>query len=431
MIQKSLQGIAAKAAQDKTYRFRSLARMLTVSFLLWCWTFIRKKAAAGVDNISAKEYEVELQTNVEDIVTQLKGQRYKAKLVKRQYIPKDNGKLRPLGIPAISDKLVQTGAKIILESIYEQDFLPCSYGYRPRTGATNAVEDIYRELQSGRYHYIVEADIKGFFDNIDHEILISMLNQRIDDKSFIRLIRKWLKAGVLDTDGKIICPATGTPQGGIISPVLANIYLHYALDIWFEQIVKVNCVGKAYLCRYADDFVCAFSNKYDAERFYNELAKRLALFNLQLAEAKTNMLRFSKSHRKDKTHFEFLGFEFRWGKSRLGATVLKRRTSNKKLRKAIANFTEWCKANCQKRMSILFGEINAKFRGYYNYYGLVGNSKALGSFFYWAKINLFKWLNRRSQKKSYNWQAFNDLIRHFNLLKPRIIKRPTQLGMGF
>ena len=178
-------------------------------------------------------------------------------------------------------------------------------------GATNAVEDIYKELQSGRYHYIVEADIKGFFDNIDHEILITMLNHRIDDKSFIRLIRKWLKAGVLDTDGQVICPALVPPQGGIISPILANIYLHYALDIWFEQIVKANCVGKAYLCRYADDFVCAFSNKYDAKRFYNELGKRLSLFNLQLAEAKTNMMRFSKSHRKDKTCFEFLGFEFR------------------------------------------------------------------------------------------------------------------------
>lgn len=251
MIQTSLQGIANKAAQNKTYRFRSLARILTVSFLLWCWTFINKKAASGVDKISAKEYEVELKANVEDLVTQMKGNRYKAKWVRRQYIPKDNGKLRPLGIPAISDKLLQTGVKVILETIYEQDFLPCSYGYRPKIGATNAVEDLHKQLRDGKYHYIVEADIKGYFDNIDHEILLDMLNQRIDDRSFSRLIRKWLKAGILDTDDKVICPATGTPQGGIVSPVLANIYLHYALDTWFEQVVKPQSVGRAYLCRYA------------------------------------------------------------------------------------------------------------------------------------------------------------------------------------
>jgi len=431
MIQTSLQGIAAKAARDKTHRFRSLARMLTVGLLQWCWTFINKRAAAGVDKVSAKEYEVNLLANVEDVVTQIKGNRYRAKLVRRQYIPKDNGRLRPLGIPAISDKLLQTGVKVILESIYEQDFLPCSYGYRPRVGATNAVEDLHKELRNGQYHYIVEADIKGYFDNIDHEILVDMLNQRVDDKSFIRLIQKWLKAGILDTDGKVICPATGTPQGGIVSPILANIYLHYALDTWFEQVVIPQSMGKAYLCRYADDFVCAFSNKFDAERFYNELGKRLVMFNLQLAEDKTHIIRFSRFQEKDKTHFEFLGFEFRWGKSRFNKIVLKRRTSPKKLGKAIVNFAEWCRKNCRQRMSILFKDINRKLRGYYNYYGLAGNSKALGSFFYWAKNYLFKWLNRRSQRKSYTWQAFNDLMKHFNLAKPRIIKRPTQLRLGF
>lgn len=252
--------------------------MLTVSFLLWCWRFVNKRAAAGVDFVRATEYEAKLLTNVENLVEQLKGNRYFAALVKRQYIPKDNGKLRPLGIPAVSDKLLQTGAKFILEAIYEQDFLPCRYGYRPKIGAINALEDLNQELRTGQYHYDVPADIKGYFDNIDHEILVNMLNQRIDDKSFIRLIQKWLKAGILDTDGQVICPATGTPQGGIVSPILANIYLHYALDTWFDEVVIPYSVGKAYLCRYADDFVCAFTNKYDAERFYNELGKRLAMF---------------------------------------------------------------------------------------------------------------------------------------------------------
>jgi group II intron reverse transcriptase/maturase len=358
-------------------------------------TFINKKAAAGVDKVSAfevprKEYEENLLANVEDLVGQLKGNQYKAKLVRRQYIPKDGGKLRPLGLPAISDKLVQTGVKVILETIYEQDFLPCSYGYRPRTGAINALEDLYQELRNGRYHYIVEADIRGYFDNIDHEILVEMLNRRIDDKSFIRLIKKWLKAGILDTDNKVICPATGTPQGGIVSPILANIYLHYALDTWFEQTVIPQSRGRACLWRYADDFVCAFSNQYEAQRFYQELGKRLTMFNLQLAEEKTLIIKFSRYQKKDKSHFDFLGFEFKWGKSRFGKRILKRRTSPEKLRKAVINFTKWCKRNCHQRVSILFGEINSKLRGYYNYYGLAGNSKALGSFFLLGESQFIK-----------------------------------------
>jgi len=331
MMQTSLRSIANKAAKEKTYRFRSLARLLTVNMLSWCWSFINKKAAAGVDKISAKAYEKNLHANIANLVERSKSGRYKAKLVKRQHILKENGKLRPLGIPAIEDKLLQTGVKVILESIYEQDFMPCSYGYRPNIGAVNALDDLYKELRYGRYNYVVEADIRGYFDNIDHDILEKMLLMRIDDKKFIRLIKKWLIAGVLDTDGKVISPATGTPQGGIVSPVLANIYLHYALDKWVEHVVVPNSNGQVYLCRYADDFVCAFQYEYDAVRFYNELAKRLAKFNLQLAEEKTNIIRFSRFQSKEKTKFDFLGFEFRWGKSRFGKITLKRRTSPKKL----------------------------------------------------------------------------------------------------
>ena len=265
-------GIAEKAIRDKTCRFRSLARLLTEHFLTWCWTFINKRAASGVDKISAREYETNLQTNVKEIVTRVKEKRYKAKLVRRQYIPYASGKLlRPLDISAIDDKLLQTAVKIIMEAIYEQDFLPCSYGYRPYRGAQDAITDISNALTYGRYNYIVEADIKGYFDNIDHKILLDMLSLRIDDKVFTGLIRKWLKAGILDTDGQVINPDTGTPQGEIISPILANIYLHYALDIWFEQEVKPSCRGQAYLCRYADDFICAFQYEVDAKRFYNTL----------------------------------------------------------------------------------------------------------------------------------------------------------------
>ena len=430
-IQTSLQGIATKAAREKTYRFRSLARMLSVDFLLWCWTFINKKAAAGVDKVSAKEYEENLLANIEDLVAQCKENRYRAKLVKRQYIPKGKDKLRPLGMPAISDKLLQLGVKVILESIYEQDFLACSYGYRPKKSATDAVEEVYNVLREGQYCYIVKVDIKSYFDNIDHDKLIDMLNQRVDDKSFLRLIRKWLKAGILDTDDKIICPETGTPQGSILSPILANIYLHYALDLWFEQEVKLNSMSKASLWRYADDFICAFTSQQDAQCFYNQLVKRMAMFNLQLAEDKSHIIEFCQYQNRNNRSFDFLGFEFRWGKSRFGRKILKKRTAPKKLKQSIVNFANWCRKNYHQRISILFANINSKLRGHYNYYGLVGNFKALGSFFYWVKIVLLKWLNRRSQRKSYTWQAFNDLIKHFNLQKPRIIKRPTQLKLSF
>jgi len=424
--QTSLRGIANKAAVQKTYRFRSLARLLSENFLLENWKSINKGAASGMDNVSAREYEKNLQGNIENLVESLKGNRYKAKLVKRHYIPKANGKMRPLGIPAIDDKVLQSGVKAILEAIYEQDFLPCSYGYRPRRGPKDAVRDLYRELSRGKYNYIVEADIKGYFDNIDHDHLLNMLALRIDDKRFLGLIRKWLKAGILDTDGQVLHPETGTPQGGIVSPVLANIYLHYALDLWFETFVKPHCRGEAYLCRYADDFICAFQFESDAKDFYSNLGQRLGQLNLQLAEDKTHTIKFSRFQGKEKTYFEFLGFEFRWGKSRAGKTTLKTRTARKKLRSSIKDLAKWCKGNRHKKVSVIFKEVNAKLRGYYNYYGMSGNSESLSTFFYYAKRNLLKWLNRRSQRRSYNWQGFNALMKHFGLEVPRIVVNPIQ-----
>lgn len=216
--QTSLRGIAERATKDKACKFKSLARMLTEHFLTWCWSLLNKKAAPGVDKVNAKEYEANFQTNIKNLVESVKNRCYKAKFVLRKYIPKADGKLRPLGIPAINDKLLQTGVKIIMEAIYEPDFLPCSYGYRPNRGPQDAIKDISKTLTYGHYHYIVEADIKGYFDNIDHDILMDMLSLRIDDKVFSGLINKWLKAGILDTDGQVIHPDTGTKQGGTISP---------------------------------------------------------------------------------------------------------------------------------------------------------------------------------------------------------------------
>jgi RNA-directed DNA polymerase len=249
----SLRAIANKAKADKHHRFRDLYRCLNAQLLLDCWSELNKNAASGVDAVSAQSYAENLQANIEALAQRLKAKRYRAKLVRRHYIPKDNGKQRPLGIPALEDKLVQAACAKLMVAIYEQDFLESSYGYRPGRGAGDAVKDLTFDLQYGSYGYLVEADVKGFFDHLDHDWLLGMLRLRIDDRAFLGLIRKWLKAGILEPNGHIVHPDTGTPQGGIVSPVAANVYLHYALDLWFEKVVKPRCAGEALLCRYADD----------------------------------------------------------------------------------------------------------------------------------------------------------------------------------
>ena len=420
----SLRGIAQKAQAQKKHRFQDLFRLLNEDLLHECWRDIRKDAAYGVDRVSARDYEQNLDDNIRHLVERLKRKSYRAKLVRRQYIPKPDGRLRPLGIPATEDKLLQLAVTRILEAIYEQDFLRCSYGYRPKVSALEAVDDLTIKLQFGRYHYVVEADIKGFFDNIDHNWLLRMLEERIDDRALLWLIQKWLKAGVLDTNGQVLQPVTGTPQGGIISPILANVYLHYALDLWFQYAVEPDCHGEACLIRYADDFVCAFEDEADAEHFYKVLGYRLGKFGLELSAAKTRVIPFSQQYAAGKTSFDFLGFEFRWGKDRAGKAHLKRRTARKKLRNSLKTFTDWCQKNRNLRLNVLFHRLNTKLRGYYNYYGVHGNYASLQQFFTSALHILLKWLNRRSQRRAYNWTGFKELMRHFKIERPRIVGRP-------
>jgi len=250
--------------------------------------------------------------------------------------------------------------------------------------------------------------------------LIELLELRIDDKPFLKLIRKWLKAGILEPDGAVNHPEKGSPQGGIVSPILANIYLHHALDVWFEETVKGHCRGAAYLCRYADDFVCAFELEADAERFYSVLGDRLGKFGLEVAAEKTNLIRFSPVDWKASGAFDFLGFEFRWGLGRWRKPVLKRRTARKKYRAALAEFQEWCRKHCRLPKKILFAKLNSKLRGYYNYYGIRGNYDSMQDFLYHVTRILLRVLNRRSQRRSYNWKGFAALIKVFPLQRPRI-----------
>jgi group II intron reverse transcriptase/maturase len=397
--------------------------MINGPMLYRCWQRIRKNAAYGVDKVSAEEYGKHLTGNIRQLVDRLKRKSYRARLIRRHYIPKGNGKMRPLGIPVVEDKLLQLAVVEILQAIYEQDFLRCSYGYRPKVGALDAVDKLTIKLQFGRYGRVVEADIKGFFDNIDHDRLLAMLAERIDDQALLRLIGKWLKAGVLDTNGEVIHPAAGTPQGGIVSPILANIYLHYCLDEWFQHVVKKHCRGEACLIRYADDFVCAFEREGDAERFYQVLGKRLEKFGLELSPEKTRVIAFDRGQSKQEG-FEFLGFEFRWGQDRQGKAHVERRTSRKKLRSSLDRFTEWCRQKRHCPVKDWFKELKPKLQGYYNYYGVSGNYASLQQFFGEAMQILRKWLNRRSQRKSYSWEGFRALIEHFQVPRPRIRPRP-------
>jgi RNA-directed DNA polymerase len=424
IVQTSLQAIAKKASEQPEYRFRNLFGMLNEEMLMESWQFIRKDAASGVDRVSAKEYEQNLEGNIQRMVDELKRKRYRAKLVLRRYIPKGNGQLRPLGIPATQDKLLQLAVKRILEAIYEQDFLKSSYGYRPGVSALDAVDRLSKKLQFGKFNYVVEADIKGFFDNIDHKWMLRMLAERVDDKSFLWLIEKWLKAGVLDTDGTVKHSETGTPQGGIVSPILANVYLHYALDLWFQKVVIPRCNGEACLIRYADDFVCIFEREEDAKRFYDALGERLGKFGLELSAEKTQITTFSSEITPGKTSFNFLGFEFRWGKDRVGKPHVDRRTARKSLRNAQKRFNEWSRKNRHRRLPDFFKTLNAKLRGYYNYYGIYGNLPSLREFYFYVIRTLAKDLNRRSQRKSYNWLGIKELMKQFGIIKPYIVGCP-------
>jgi len=420
----SLWAIADKARVSKQHRFGGLARLLTPENLKRSFGLLKKKAAPGVDKVTWQEYQRDLDANVEELGERLKANQYRAGLVRRKYIPKPNGKRRPLGLLRMEDKTVQRAATSIVEAIYEEDFLNSSYGYRPGRGAKDAVSEVTKQLQFGRFRWVVEADIKGFFDHIDHEKLMGMLGERIQDGRFLRLIRKWLKAGILEETGAVINPETGTPQGGSISPVLANIYLHKVLDQWFEQQIRPVCRGQTMINRYADDFICAFEDKQDAQRFLKQLEVRLAEYGLELAEDKTRLLRFSRFEVRDNESFEYLGFEFRWGRALNGKAVVKRRTARKKLRASVASFTEWIKEHRHSGTPWIMRTMAAKLRGHWNYYGVIGNQASQWEFFRQITGILFKWLNRRSQRSSYTWAGLRELFKQYAVPQP-CITEPT------
>lgn len=433
--QTFLRAIAEKAHRDKHHRFGDLYRWLNRDVLRLCFYRLRKDAASGVDRVTFEEYERNLEANLTDLEERLKRKAYRARLVRRKYIPKANGKLRPLGIPVLEDKLLQVAATQILLAIFEVDFLPCSYGYRPGTNAHEAIKSLRRELQFGGHHFVVEADIKGYFDNIQWEWLEKMLAQRIADGAFLKLIGKWLRAGILEEDGKVIHPQSGTPQGGVVSPVLANIYLHYALDLWFERIVRPKQQGRSRLVRYADDFVACFEYRHEAQAFERELKTRLAKFGLELAADKTKTLRFGHNGGPHNGRFDFLGFEFYWGPDRKGEPRVKLRTATKKHLAAMQRIRQWIREHRAQKQPQLFRTLKAKLQGTWNYYGLIGNFRRMQLLYQETCRAIHKWLNRRSQRKSLTWPEVDRLLARFQVPKPRIVEsksmKPCQLELSF
>jgi len=424
--QTFLRAIAEKAFTNKHHRFGDLYRWLNQEVLRRCFFRLRKDAASGVDGVTFQEYEKNLEANLNDLVGRLKRKAYRARLVRRKYIPKGPGKFRPLGIPVLEDKLLQVAVTQILLAIYEVDFLPCSYGYRLGLSAHDAIKALTDELQFGGHHFVVEADIKGFFDNLRWEWLERMLEQRIADGAFLNLIRKWLRAGILEEDGRVIHPQTGTPQGGVVSPVLANIYLHYVLDLWFERVVRPRQRGRCWIIRYADDFVVCFEYRHEAEAFEQALKARLAKFGLEVATDKTKTLRFGSNGGPHNGRFDFLGFEFYWEPDRQGKPRVKRRTATKKWLGGMQRMRQWIKMHRHQKLRRTMSTLKAKLRGTWNYYGLIGNHRRMQLFYDATCRTLHKWLNRRSQRQSISWPALNRLLERFQVPRPRIVEKNGQ-----
>jgi group II intron reverse transcriptase/maturase len=427
-VETKLIKIAEIARQKPKEKFTSLYHYINKEMLLKCHKQLLGNKATGIDDVTKQEYSKELDNNIENLVVKLRNHSYKPQAVKRVYIPKGDGKTRPLGIPSYEDKLVQMALNKILQSIYEADFKDFSYGFRPKRNCHSAIKALNKVIENGRINYVVDADIKGFFNNVNHEWMIKFLEVRIGDPNIIRLVKKFLKAGLMD-NGVIKTTEIGTPQGSIVSPTLANIYLHYSLDLWFEKVIKRNFRGQAEITRYADDFVCCFQYESEARQFCRLLVSRLNKFNLEVERTKSKLIlfgRFAEETRKSKGFknaetFDFLGFTHYCAKSKRGYFRVKRKTSKKKFRAKVKDFNQWIKSVRNKlHIGDVFKLTKQKLMGHYQYYGITDNSYMIGQFCLEIKKALFKWLNRRSQRRSFDLEKFKMYMKYNPLPKPKI-----------
>lgn len=374
--------------------------------------------AKGVDKMTKEEYEAKLDERIEDLVTRMKKFSYRPNPVRRTYIPKANGKMRPLGIPSYEDKLVQGAMADILNEIYENIFLDCSYGFRKNRNCHQAIEKINQTIMTKKVNYIVDADIKGFFDNVNHKWLINMLKETIEDKNFIRYIERFLKSGIME-NLEFHESDKGTPQGGLISPILANVYLHYVLDLWVEKYIKPRCKGEVYLIRYADDFLVMFQNENEARAFMKILPKRFAKFGLELEMSKSRILPFGR-FKGTKESFDFLGFTFYNGKTLNGKYRTVIRTSKKKMRQKKENAKLWLKEHMHDNIYDVLEILKLKLTGHYRYYGVNGNFLSLLKFYKYVKYRYFRVLQRRGQKHPIPWNVFNQIWEAMSMPIPKI-----------
>lgn len=424
-ISTRLQRIAQLARERPQMVFTSLAHHIDLHFLLEAYSRTRKDGAAGVDGQTATDYEKDLSGNLRLLLERLKSGLYRAPPVLRKNIPKGSGGTRPIGIPTLEDKVLQRAVMMVMESVYEEDFLDCSYGFRPKRSAQGALRTLRDGVMSMHGGWVLEVDIRNFFGELDRGHLRSFLDQRVRDGVLRRVIHKWLKAGVMDA-GEIHYPEKGTPQGGVISPLLANVYLHEVLDKWFETEVKPRLKGHAFLVRYADDFVIVFAHESDARRVLEVLPKRLGRFGLQVHPEKTSLLRFERPPRDidppggaGPGTFDFLGFTHYWGRSRKGNRVVKRKTISARLSRALKEVNQWCRKHRHTPVSWQHEKLSMKLMGHCAYYGVSGNFQALCAF-RWRMGQIWKyWLGERSQKKI-TWEGFKRLSQRYPLPNARI-----------
>ncbi len=423
--------IGEKAKREPKLVFTSLYHhVCDVDNLRACFHALKPKKAAGVDKVTKKEYGENLEENLSDLSARLKRMGYRPGLRRRSYVPKSGSeKGRPLGIGNFEDKIVELAMKRTLEPIYEADFEESSYGYRPRRNPHQCVDVLGRTIQQNWINYVVEADIRSFFDKVNHDWMIRFLEHRIGDRRVVRLIVRMLKSGILD-EGLVKATTEGTPQGSIISPLLSNVYLHYVLDLWFNRKVKKECGGAAFIFRYADDFVCCFQKHSEAVSFLDQLRKRMGKFGLQLAEEKTKLLAFGCYARKNAQNrgekpeeFTFLGFAHYCGKNRNGNFKVKRRTSRQKQIQSLRKFSDWIKSvYWRMRKGDMLRSAKRRIIGHLNYHGITDNSTWCDRYIFYATRILFKWINRKSQRRAYNWNQFNDALAYVGWPKATIRK---------